>query len=38
MNIQVFYNENGRTFEDIIKEFLLMNYDLEYLDILSKYA
>lgn len=38
MNIRVFYNENGRTFEDVINEFLLINHDLKQLNILSKYV
>ena len=38
MNINVYYNENGRTFEDILKEFILLNYNLENLDFIDKYA
>lgn len=38
MNINVYYNENGRTFEDIMKEFLLLNYSLESFDLLLKYV
>lgn len=38
MNINVYYNDNGRTFEDIMKEFILLNYNLENLDFIEKYA
>ena len=38
MNINVYYNENGRSFEEIMKEFLLLNYNLETLDFIEKYA
>ena len=38
MKISVYYNENGRSFEDIMKEFLLLNYNLETLDFIEKYA
>lgn len=38
MNIQVFYNENGKTFEEIISDFLLQSYDLDNCDLLLKYT
>lgn len=38
MKIFTYYNENGRTFEDIIKEFLLLDFNLENLDFIEKYA
>ena len=38
MNIQIFYNENGRTFEDILKDYILLYYNLENLDFIEKYA
>lgn len=38
MNINVYYDENGRSFEEIMKEFLLLNYNLEPFDFIEKYA
>lgn len=38
MIINSYYNDNGRTFEDIMKEYLLLNYNLENLDFIEKYA
>lgn len=38
MNIIVHYNENGRSFEEIMKEFLLLKYNLGTLDFIEKYA
>ena len=38
MKISTFYNENGRTFEDILKDYILLYYNLENLDFIEKYA
>ena len=38
MNVKTYYDENGRSFEDIIKEFLVLYYNQETLDFIEKYA
>lgn len=38
MNINVFYNENGKTFQEVMEEFLIQFYDTKSLDFIEKYA
>lgn len=38
MKIFTYYDENGRTFEDILKDYILLYYNLENLDFIEKYA
>lgn len=38
MNVEVFYNENGKTFQEIMEYFLIEMCDTQSADFIEKYA